>query len=419
MDIKKLISTATFKHSAISFAGTTITGILGLIFYSYVARQLSTSNYGMFSLSITTLALIASISNLGTDTGVIRFVSKFAQKNNTKSMQYLKLAFKMKLLIWIVILCVGWFITPHVARIFFDKPELAFPFRIALFGVGGMLFSSFGLSALQAYSKFVWWSVLNIGANLARLVFVLILGFAGVLVVENALWVYSGVLFMLFFVNLLLLPRFWRVSGELPLRKEFMGFNKWVAIFTAVAAIGSRMDTYLSARFLKLSNVGTYSVGVNLVSFVTQIVLALGSVVAPKLSSMTNDASAILYLKKLQLFVIVLGVCGVIVGIPLGSVVIPTIFGMQYAGSVLPFSILLVGQAIFLISVPTHMAVLYYFSYPKLFVYTTIFRLVIGFLVGVMLIPLYGETGAALSVLVGNIFDFLIPGIWVLYNFRK
>lgn len=419
MRLKHLLKTATFRHSFISFAGTTLTGILGLLFYSYIARTLSPTNYGIFSLSVTTLALVASIANLGTDTGVIRFVAEFAQTNKEKSLKFLKIGLEIKLAIWLVLLFAGWITMPSIVSTFFNKPELIIPFRISLIGVGGMLLSSFSLSALQAYSQFTWWSILNVGANVVRLVTAVVLGVSGVLMVENALWLYGGVLFLLFIVNLFLLPNFLKVKADASLRKQFLRFNKWVATFTAVSAIGSRMDTYLLARFLNLSNVGTYSVGVNLVSFVTQIVLALGSVVAPKLSAMKDRSTAIKYLAKLQWFVLGLSVAGVSVGIPIGYFLIPKVFGAQYTGSIVPFSILLIGQAIFLLSVPVHMAIMYYFSQPKIFVFTTIFRLVLGFVVALLLIPILGEVGAAISVLVGNISDFVIPGLWVIKEFKK
>lgn len=419
MLIKKFLKTATFRHSAVSFLGTTITGILGLAFYSFVARELNPTSFGVFSLSVTTLALISSIANIGTDTGIIKFVSESATRDTAKAMRFLKLAFEIKIVIWIVLLVTGWIAMPWITQTFFGKEELITPFRIALVGVGGMLLSSLTLSALQAYSKFGLWSVVSIGANLFRLLAVVFVGLSGVLLINTTLWIYGGSLFLLFFVTLFFLPNFLKSPAEVTLRRQFLKFNQWVAIFTAIAAVGSRIDTYLTARYLSLSQVGTYAVGVTLVSFVTQIVLALGSVVAPKLSSIQEKKDAIKYLQKLQLFVIGLAISGVLVGIPLGYILIPLVYGVSYTSSFMPFSILLIGQAIFLLAVPAHMAVLYYFANPKLFVYTTVLRLGTTILLGAFLIPLFGENGAAACVLLGNVTDFVIPGTWVYIRFKK
>lgn len=419
MKIKNILSTQTFKHSFISFGGTLATGLLGLVFYVFAARQLGKADYGVFSLSVTTMALISSIANFGIDTGILRFVSESNKSNPTRAFRFLKLALEAKLVTWFILLFLGWIFMPFIVQTFFGKAELVMPFRVALFGVGGMLLSSFSLSALQAYSKFGWWSVLNVFSNLVRLGLIVFLFASGTLATISSLWIYGGVLFLLFFVCLLFLPNFWSVRNEYSVWGEFVKFNKWVALFTAIAAVGSRLDTYIGARYLSLSEVGTYAVGVSLVSFVTQIVLALGSVVAPKLTTIKDKKSAILYLKKLQLFVLVLGVLGLAVGIPLGAIFIPLIYGSQYINSVLPFSILLVGQAIFLLSVPIHMAVLYYFSHPKLFVYITLSRMLMTLVLGLILIPQYGAVGASITALIGNITDLLIPGIWVIIRLSK
>ena len=68
---------------------------------------------------------------------------------------------------------------------------------------------------------------------------------------------------------------------------------------------------------------------------------------------------------------------------------------------------------IFLISVPVHNAVLYYFSFPKLFLFTSTVRFFVVLLLGWYMIGVYGAMGAAISVLAGSVLDLAIPGIWV------
>ena len=79
----------------------------------------------------------------------------------------------------------------------------------------------------------------------------------------------------------------------------------------------------------------------------------------------------------------------------------------------------MIAQAIFLISVPAHSAVIYYFGYPKLFVFVTFGQLIIVGIVGWSMIGVYGATGAALAVLVSNLFSFSVPSMWVVNKFRK
>lgn len=410
--ISKIINTATFKHSLVSFGGTAITGVFGVIFYAVVARSIGPANNGVFAVAISTIALLASVSNIGLDTGLLKFVSGNIKKNPQKAFKVMKLTISLKLAIWLSLLIVGWISMPVVVMALFNKVELITPLRIALFGVGATLFSSFVTTLFQAYSRFYLWSLVNISSNAVRLLLVFILIWTVGLTVNNAILAYSAVLFGVFVFGLFKLPVFFNAKNSNTVFSEFMNFNKWIAFFTIIAAIASRIDTYVATYYLSLSEVGIYSVGVSLVGFVTQIVLALASVVAPKLTQ-KNPKEFITYFKKLQAFVLLLALGGVLVGIPIGSVMIPLVYGSAYTASVLPFSILLIGNALFLVAVPVHTSVIYYFSYPKLFVYVTAIRLILTASIGVILVPQYGALGAAISVLIGNASDLLIPAVWV------
>ena len=115
--------------------------------------------------------------------------------------------------------------------------------------------------------------------------------------------------------------------------------------------------------------------------------------VAPKLASFTSKTDTFKYLKKLQLFVLGIGIVGIIIGIPLSYYVIPSFYGGDYVSSINSFIILLFAQAIFFnfYSGPYSNNLL--FSYPKLFVYITLVNFLI-LLVGV------GSRSAHLAILV-------------------
>src|SRR3989344_1640991 len=112
--LKKITSTNTLRESSITTTATIITGILGLVFYILVARNLGPVSFGIFSVTVATIILISDISNLGVDTGIIRFVGKYQKENLSLALKYLKLAFGSKLIIWGIILIVGWISVPYI-----------------------------------------------------------------------------------------------------------------------------------------------------------------------------------------------------------------------------------------------------------------------------------------------------------------
>lgn len=417
--ISKILHTKTFTQTLITSSGSIVNGILGLIFYFILARNLGPVSFGIFSVSVAFLTLVGDIANVGSDTGTVRFVGKYIGIDKLKAYKFLKLSLETRIVAWLTILTLGWFFVSPILNNFFAKPELIFPIRLALIGVGGYLVFSFSTYSLQSLQKYWIWNGVNIGANLFRLLTVIVLMYFGFLNQNTSLVVYISVLFLGFLVGLIFLPPFLKIKGEMSVSKEFFRYNAWVALFTLFAAIGGRLDTLLSTKLLTLYSVGIYSSAVQLASIVPQIVFAIATVVAPKLAGFDSSEKAKTYLKKVQIFTIFLAIFGIVVGIPLAKVLIPIFYGSAYLSAIYPFEILLVAQAIFLISIPAHTAVFYYFGYPKLFVFISIGNIILTLLSGWYLIGNYGSIGAAYTVLVGNTFNLIVPGIWVLYKFKS
>lgn len=413
--MREIFSTATFRQSGITITGTVLTGILGMLFYILTARVLGPANFGILVVTITTITLVADIANLGTDTGIIRFVSKYA--GSEKALKFLKLGWEIKLVVWLMILTVGWVLMPSIASLL-TKEELKSPLRLSLIGVGGSLFFSFVTNSLQAYQRFVSWSLLNIGSNSLRLLLILLLIFLNSLDLNASLVIYILVPFMGFFIGLLILPQFFDTSNETAVSKEFFQYNRWIALFVVLAALGSRMDMYLSTKLLSTTQVGIYAAANQLTAVVPQLVFAIATVVAPKLASFNSNKQVIEYLKKLQVFVAGLALLGLL-AIPLSFILIPVFFGSSYQESFEPFVFLLLAQLIYLLALPVHQAIFYYFAKPYFFVITSAVHLLLITTLGWFLIVNFGILGAALAVLVSSIFNFIVPAIWVIYKFKK
>ncbi len=418
--LKGIFSTATFKQSQITVAGTIINGVLGAAFYILMARFLGPFNFGLLIVSVATLTLIADIVDFGTNTGLVRFVSSNISENKEKAWRFLKLSLEVKLAVWSVVLISGIILAPFIAGKIFNKAELEMPLQLVMLGVGGALLFSFATAALQALQKYFTWSAVNISTNFLRLVFILILFFYQSLNLTSGLLVYLLLPFFGFSLTLLFIPakKILKVKEELSVSKEFFKFNFWVALFTIVAAISARLDTFLTARLLSAQELGFYGAANQLVSVVPQIVGALGVVAAPKFASFVNIKQMVVYFKKFQLMVVGLSLLGLL-AIPLSLYFIPLLLGPKYTETMLPFIILLFAMLIFLISVPVHNSIIYYFGKPQFFVWLSLGHLLIISILGYLLILSYGVIGAALTVLTGMLFNFLVPLGWFLIKIRQ
>lgn len=408
-----MTQTKTFLESSITISATILNGILGLIFFILLARTLGPESLGIFTFTIAVITLVADIANLGTDTGIIRFIGKY--KNSGEEKKFLKLGLELKILTWAIVFFIGWFSAPFIAESFFSKTELIFPLRLSLIGIGGALLYSFITSALQAYQKYRAFSYLMIGTNMLRLFLVIMLIFASALSMKNALITYMVIPFFGFFVGLFVLPHFLSAKNEWGAAKDFFHYNKWIALISIVAVTGSRLDTFLLTRLLTVAEVGIYSIALQLTSFIPQIFFALAAVAAPKLASFDKKSKAIAYFKKLQLLTFGMALAGIL-GIPLGVILIPILYGNSYAASVIPFIILLFGQLLFLLSLPYHQVIYYFYSKPRILFFVSILETLVIAISGLILIPVLGILGASISIFLGGTVILLIPAIWVSYH---
>ena len=418
--LKRIITTATFKQSQITIAGTLINGALGALFYIVLARFLGPSNFGLLTIALTTQVLIADIADIGTNTGLIRFVSSNLARSSDKAYRFLKLSLEIKLIAWAITFLAIFFLAPFLATQVFHKSELILPLRLIAFGVGGALLFTFTNSALQAYQKYFLWSIINIFTNALRLILILILGYYLVLDVESSLLVYMMLPFFGFFVTLFILParKILASREEFSLSGELFKYNIPVAIFTVIAAFSARLDIYLNATLLSAREVGIYGAANQLASVVPQLVGALGMVAAPKFSSFQNNNQMIIYLKKFQLLVSGLVFLGIL-SIPLLVYLIPIIYGQGYQEAVIPFIFLFLAMLVFLFSLPVHISVIFYFARPDIFIWVSVGHLLIIGILGYLMISNFGVVGASITVLVGTIFNFLYPLIWLLIKLKK
>lgn len=417
--LKKALSTSTFKQSLVTFGGIIASGALAAVFYIITARALGPDGFGVLTVALGFLTLLSGISDIGTSTGLVRFVGEYFIKDPQKAKRFLKLGLKIKLLLCLLVLALGFWVIPWVSNVIFSRPELTLPLRISLVGVCSAILFSYITSVLQGVQKFWLWSGIQVGANLVRVSVFLLAMFLFKVSVESTLWVFSGSLILGFLIGLLFLPRgTFGVKNETRVLKEFFNYNKWVAAFVLVAAFSARMDTFISARLLPIAMVGIYGVASQIVAIVPQIVSAISTVIAPKMASMGTLSELVSYLKKTQVLVLALALLGLL-SIPVVLYLIPILFGEAYIAVGPIFIVLLFAQLIFLISVPIHTSVFYYFSYPKLFLWISLGHLAITGGLGWVLISHYGVMGAAIAVLTGTVFNFLVPLGWVLKKVRS
>lgn len=415
-----LFKTKTFLQVTITILGTVITSGLGALFFIVLARNLGPAEFGILMVLITTAVLIADILDVGINTTLVRFVSHSLAANGKALYQYISLGFFCKTIIWLVVLVFGIILSRPISQLLQNSQVLRDLLVYSFVGAGGIALLSISLAIIQAYQRFYVYNFIQILTNLMRILILLLIIQVGLLSIKSVMTLYLLIPLVGLLISLYFLPmqKILRSKYSIGNFSKMFKFSKWVALFTVIGVISSKMDTFLNARLVNNYDLGLYAVANQLIMVAPQVVSSIGAVIAPKFSSFNKKSDMITYFKKVQIFVLGLALTGFLV-IPIASYLIPILLGGVYLQSVPIFIILLSATMISLIALPTHVSIIYYFSRPDIFSRLSLGNFIIMFGVGYLMISRYGITGAALTVVISSLFNFLVPLFWLLTKLRR
>ncbi len=416
-DVKNIFLTATFRHSSITIVSTAINGILGAVFYFLLARFLGTSEFGVFTILTTSIALLTGIIDLGSDQGIVRFVPKYKDNPEIQN-RLIKLSMAIKFVSGVTVFFLIFIFSGKISSLVFGKPELNSIVVLIGLGVLTQILFSFSTSLSQALEKYVLWGGLFIGTNLIRLLAILFL------FRFQSLNAYSaGVLYLIlpllgfFFSFIFLDKKFLLSKGTLSHLPELFSFNKWVTAFVVVATIGSRLEVYFTARYLSLSALGVYGLTLQVAQILPQLTGAIGAVTSPKFASLNTNEKNLTYTMKSVLLTSIIAIISSVALLILGQFVFK-FAGQDFNGAFAPFVILLISMAIFLSTSPIRDSILYYSSKPQFFFYIGLAHMVLISLLSMIFIPRLEILGTSFVVLIGQIF-IALSSIWYFFKISK
>ncbi len=414
---REIFLTRTFRHSSITLVSTAINGVLGAVFYFLLARFLGSSEFGVFTILTTSIALLTGIIDLGSDQGIVRFIPKYKDSPEIQN-KLIKLSLGIKFLSGLTVFFLVFIFSGSISSLVLGKPELTSIVVLIGLGVLTQILFSFSTSLSQALEKYFLWGGLFIGTNLIRLLMVLLL------FRFQSLNAYSaGVLYLIlpllgfFFSFMFLNKRFLFAKGSLAYLPELFHFNKWITAFVLVATVGSRLEVYFTARYLNLSSLGVYGLAAQVSQILPQLTGAIGAVTSPKFASLNTKEKNLTYTMKSVLLTSVLAIISSIILVILGQFVFK-FAGEKFNSAFVPFVVLLISMAIFFSTSPIRDSIIYYSSKPQFFFYIGISHAVLISLLSMVLIPKYSILGTSLVVLMGQIF-IAITSTWYFFKLSK
>ena len=348
-------------EGAVFLAGSQYTAAaVGLLTSVITARLLGPKDFGLVAVVMSYPLLLGSMLALKSGTVTTRYIARFRAERQAEMLGAIcklgyALDFAVSLGAALLAAATAWW----VAANFFHTPEIAW--LMIAFAASFPIWSLAGTSyaILSSFERFRWVALLQLLDQVIGSVLVigLLLGGFGVTgaVLGAALGNVLIALIATCLASIVLrrehLPAWWRGSFKdvRPLRKEISGLFGWNYLVVTGNGLVSQLPLMFLAHFRGPEAAGFYRLAVSIVTVGSYPETSMGRVVYPALSARWNTESPARVLAALKRWTTNAGlpVCVfVLLSLLFFPILIPLIFGAQYAPMVRGAQIMMAGAAV-------------------------------------------------------------------------
>ncbi len=397
------------KGASIALVGRVVGRFLMLAGQATLAQLLGPSQYGLFSIGWSMLQVSANTGRIGLPQAIIRFGAEYWQRDEKNFRAVVQQVILLSLLVSGLMGATFYFFAPEVAQ-WFGKPDLVQVVRgtaIALV----LLVMLKVLSAATRVSRRVQYSVvvedIVPGALVlaGALLFIRVLGRGLGGAMTSLVMAYGLALVLVLVFVARLYPRVFLYVRARSFIREILAFSLPAAL-AGVFGISTRwVPRLLLGYFRPEAEVGLYQAASQIASLSTIILIAINAILVPMVSflyhrGMMDDLDE-LY-KVGTKWGVYLSIPLVIVMMMFPSDVMALVYGSAYRGGALMLIVLALGQLISTMSgavAPLHLMT----GHQTRWMALTAGALAITLLMDFLLIPRWGNRGAAVADMLGQV----------------
>lgn len=391
------------RNSGVLFAGNVGAGVFYLACSLMISRQLGPEDFGRVAVFLAFAATVLGVTDLGLGTTAIRLIASYLDSDPRRAISTMRVIVVLELCTGVLVLLVGWALVGPLSSAFGgDDLEPVIELAVLASALGSA--SAFIGPLLVAHGRFVSNAVLTVVPAASRLVGLVVLASLDEVTLTSVLVLYTALTGALVVFGALLAPRSYltREARELDGQslKEIFGFSKWIFLTLIAAAIAGRLDYFLLARLEGPRTVGLYAAAVQLTSVLPLLVSAIGTVLLPHVSRLTTRQELEHYMRRALRGSVALALL-VAPAVLLGPPLISVLFGERFAGAAGPFRVMVLNAMVMMVVAPINM-VLLALDKPKWLTMVSYAQLGLTIGLHVLLIPVLGAVGAALTGLVST-----------------
>lgn len=405
------------SQSAVFTAGSMATGVLAAIALIYISRNLGPQEFGIFSVGIAVMMIVAKVGDLGLSTIITRQLPRL-QQDPILAKEFLAQVMKWKLGMTLIGLSALLLLIPFAERwLNYPHPGLL---ALALFGAIGLIMYEYVVLVLSALHKFQWVTVLNILQASLKVLAFLTLGVLGLATaVSVSFFYYLAPLLATFLVAagfrewFFLRPMTASAAVRQEVRKHIVHAGLGMLAMTLI----SNVDVLFVQRYLTSFETGIYSAAMRIALFVTFISAAVGGVLNNRVARYQDAATLRLYLKKALLIVLVAG-AGFLFFLPLARYILIYTIGPEFLPGLIPM-IILVLNAFLAFAVVPFISFFFAVDHPKYFSAGGFLQVAVICLGNILFLPSYGLEAAAWSRVAATSLHFVFTLIYIRHALRQ
>jgi O-antigen/teichoic acid export membrane protein len=409
-EIGDVTSVELLRGSFWLYAGSGISFLLAFLTNIALARLLDAELWGVFSICLAVVGLLATFCDLGLNYSATFYISRYAAKRQTKKLRaYLSALSKYKL-VFILATCAFMYILANFFAEFFHAPNAAPFLQLSVLYLGLSSVFSYFDAIFIGLRRFKQLTLLTLLSSVIRFI-------VGPLLVFYGFGVNGAVLGYVLSFGISSLLMFYVVSGYFSWRskekvnmREAASYGFYVGIINLTAAILVWTDSFLIGFFMDPLNVGFYRIAITIALAIASFLAVANRAFFPAMAHL----EAIGDRRRLQHFFDKAMEYGAFLSMPavfglalLAGPMVKIFFGNQYMQAVpalvvlsyMCFDTLVSGFVNSLFSA---------LKKPDVVAKILCAFVVVNVLLNLALLPVLGIVGAAIAVVATRISSFII-----------
>ena len=416
------------KTAILVLLGIFISKLLSYAYRIIVARTeiIGPAGYGTLSLGIAFYGILSTISLMGLNQGVLRYVAYYKAKNQMQEINnVIKSSIKISLIPSIIISLALFLLSDYISITLFNNDQLGIVLKIIslaipIDNVKNILISAtkgFQTIKYEIYSK-------NLVETISKIIIAIILIQLGFGLIGATIAYIAALFFSLITIYYLIrknIPEILKNNKPIKFNKQLLNYSWQLLAYGILIMIMGWTDTFMIGYLTKeATSVGIYNAALPIAQLMYIVPYALIILLVPILTETyinkdkENFKSIYQTTNKWILYINSLLLIGMLI---FPREIINLLFGDSYVGGAVAMTTLAFGYYLSF-SIKTAESIILTLKKTRLILLSSIIVIIINVILNLYLIPLYHINGAAIATAISYTLLGLLGGIWA-YKLTK